>query len=441
MPSDSRIEPRTLKGFLDWLPEAAIPRERLIETAKAVYRSFGFDPIDTPALEYTEILLGKGGAESDKQLYRFQDHGGRDVALRFDLTVPLARFVAQHLPELGLPFKRYHVGPVWRGENTQRGRYREFLQCDFDTIGSESIVSDVETALVIHELCMRFGIEAFTIRLNNRKLLQGLLERLDLSARSADVLRVVDKLDKVGRGKVAEELVAIGAATATQAGELLDALAVEGEAEGVLASLGSLLARSERGTRGVHELGLLYTGLLAAGVPPSRARLDVTIARGLDYYTGSVFETVLDALPGIGSICSGGRYDDLASLYTKERLPGVGASLGLDRLLAALTELGLSEKRKTSAPIFLAFFDERRRDDYLALASRLRRAGFGVELYPEPKKLGVQLKYADRRGHSVALVVGENEWQAGRCQVKELASGTSRDVALGDLETALAAHR
>lgn len=209
----------------------------------------------------------------------------------------------------------------------------------------------------------------------------------------------------------------------------------------MLETLGASLANSERGSRGVNELGQLYSGLLAVGAPPARARLDVTIARGLDYYTGSVFETVLDALPGIGSICSGGRYDDLASLYTKERLPGVGASLGLDRLLAALEELGLSEKRKTSAPIFLAFFDERRRDDYLALASRLRRAGFGVELYPEPKKLGVQLKYADRRGHRVALVIGENEWQAGRCQLKELASGTNQDIALADLESALAAYR
>ncbi len=437
MASNERIEPRTLKGFLDWLPQAMIPREQLIDTAKTVYRSFGFDPIDTPALEYTEILLGKGGADSDKQLYRFQDHGGRDVALRFDLTVPLARFVAQHAGELGLPFKRYHVGPVWRGENTQRGRYREFVQCDFDTIGTESIVADVETALVIHELLMRLGVGAFTIRLNNRKLLQGVLEVLDLGERGGDVLRSVDKLDKSGRAQVESELGSSAGASETQARELLDALSSEGEPGPLLEDLGTRLARSETGARGVRELAELHAGLLAAGVPPERAALDVAIARGLAYYPGSVFETRLALLPSIGSVCSGGRYDDLASLYTKERLPGVGASLGVDRLLAALEELDLIEKRRTSAPLFLPYFAEGRRAEYLALATRLRRAGLGVELYPEAKKLGAQLKYADRRGHRYALIVGEDEWQTGRCQIKDLATGTSRVVALGDLESEL----
>lgn len=425
------IEPRTLRGFRDYLPEAMMPRERLIDVARKVYRSYGFVPIDTPALEYEEILTGKGGAESDKQLYRFTDHGGRRVALRFDLTVPLARFVAQYSHELGLPFKRYHIACVWRGENTQRGRYREFMQCDFDTIGTESTTSDIETALVIHDLFAALGLDA-TIHVNNRRLLNGVLERLELGARSAPVLRALDKLDKLGPDKVAEELQAQAGASATQAREILALAAVRGTNEEVLRQLEPLVASSELGRDGLAKLAELVRAVRAVGVAEARLRLDVAIARGLDYYTGTVFETSLDALPSIGSVCSGGRYDDLAQLYTKERLPGIGASLGLDRLLAAMEELGLVEKRRTGASALLVHFDAERRDDYLRLAARLRAAGIGVELYPEAKKLGNQLKYADRRGFRFALVAGEQEWASGRCQVKDLAAGTSADAPMFD---------
>ncbi len=423
------IEPRTLKGFRDYLPESMMPRERLMETARKVYRSYGFAPIDTPALEYEEILTGKGGEESDKQLYRFEDHGGRKVALRFDLTVPLARFMAQYHNELGLPFKRYHIGPVWRGENTQRGRYREFMQCDFDTIGVESITADIESVLVVHDLFRALGFEKFQIRVNNRKLLNGLLESLDLAERSAAILRVLDKLPKAGEAKVREELTSSLAVDGTRADEVIRIASIQGSNAAILAEL-KPLARGAKGEQGLAELAELLRCVEAAGVGAGRVQLDPSIARGLDYYTGTILETFLGDLPAIGSVCSGGRYDDLAQLYTKERMPGIGASLGLDRLLAAMEELGMLEKRRTPVSVLLAYFDAQHLSDYLRLAARLRAAGIGVEFYPQPKKLGAQLKYADRRGFKQALILGSDEWKNGRCQLKDLASGTSRELAL-----------
>jgi histidyl-tRNA synthetase len=434
-----KIQPRTLKGFRDLLPDAAIAREQLIDTARGVYRSFGFAPIDTPALEYLEILVGKGGEESDKQMYRFEDGGGRQVGLRFDLTVPFARFCAQHIGELGTPFKRYHVGNVWRAENTQRGRYREFVQCDFDTIGTESLVADVETLLVIHELLLALGFEGFKVRINNRKVLTGLLERLDLAGSTVPVLRALDKLDKIGPQAVAQELRAVAGASEDQAQGILALTRLEGDQQALLDQLGPLVSGSSIGERGVQELGAVLESARAAGVPAERVQLDVSIARGLDYYTGTIYETFLDDLPGIGSVCSGGRYDDLAEVYGKQRLPGVGASLGVDRLLAAMEELGLVSARASAASVLMTFFDEARRNDYLALCSELRRAGLAVEFYPEAKKLGVQLKYADRRGIPLAVIIGEREWQAGQCQVKVLAGGESHTLPVGELAERLGA--
>jgi histidyl-tRNA synthetase len=424
------IEPRTLKGFRDYLPEAMMPREKLIATAQRVYRSYGFSPIDTPALEYEEILLGKGGGETDKQLYRFEDSGGRRVALRFDLTVPLARFVAQHYNELGMPFKCYHIGTVWRGENTQRGRYREFMQCDFDTIGTLSPAADIEKALVIHDLFRAIGFDEFTIHVNNRMVLSGLLDRLGLAEHSAAVLGALDKLRKIGRERVAEEIQAQAEATAEQAREVLRLADLSGTNEQMLGQLKPLVAGNETGQAGVARLAELLAAANGAGVAEARLRLDVTIARGLDYYTGTVFETFLDALPSLGSVCSGGRYDNLAELYTTQKLPGIGASLGLDRLLAGMEELGMLPKASTPAQVFIPYFDPARLSDYLRLAARIRAAGFRVEVFPEPKKLGQQLKYADRRGFRVALVAGENEFAAGTIQVKNLATTESQTVPL-----------
>jgi histidyl-tRNA synthetase len=427
---ESLIEPRTLKGFRDHLPAAMIPRERLIETARQVYRSYGFAPIDTPALEYLEVLLGKGSGETDKQMYKFEDAGGRAVGMRFDLTVPLARFAAQHAAELGTPFKRYHIATVWRGENTHRGRYREFMQCDFDTIGTRSTASDIETVLVIHDLLSALGFERFTIHVNQRMVLSGLLERLGLVDQTRHVLRSLDKLSKIGRDKVAAEMTATGEIPAAAADQVLKLAELSGSNDAILTQLEPLVAGSETGQQGIANLRELSAAVIAAGVPAARVKLDVSIARGLDYYTGTVYETILDDLPTIGSVCSGGRYDNLAGLFTKQELPGVGASLGLDRLLAAMEELGMLSQVATPAPVFLPFFAAGRLGDYLRLAAQLRQAGIGVEFYPEPKRLGQQLKYADRRGFRLAVILGDDEFQSGNCQLKDLGRGESETIAL-----------
>jgi len=426
------IEPRTLKGFRDYLPEAMIPRERLIATAQRIYRSYGFSPIDTPALEYLEILKGKGSEETDKQLYEFKDHGDRAVGMRFDLTVPLARFAAQHIGVLGTPFKRYHIATVWRGENTQRGRYREFMQCDFDTIGTRAVAADVETVLVINDLLRAIGFERFTIHVNNRQVLNGLLARQGLAEKSAAVLRALDKLGKIGPAKVIDEMTATAGATAEQASAVLELAGTSGSNDDMLGTVERLVTGNEMGEQGVARLREIVRLVRSAGVPERRVQLDVSIARGLDYYTGAVFETTLDDLPTIGSVCSGGRYDNLAGLFTKQELPGIGASLGLDRLLAAMEELKMIEKVRTPAPVFIPFFDAQNLDGYLRLAALVRQAGFGVEVFPDPKKLGQQLKYADQRGFRVALIIGENERAAGKCQVKNLAAMTSEEVALDE---------
>ncbi len=423
-----RIQPRTLKGFRDFLPETMMPREAIMATARQVYRRYGFSPIDTPALELLEILTGKGSEETDRQLYRFEDHGGRQVGLRFDLTVPLARFAAQHIGQLGTPFKRYHIAPVWRGENTQAGRYREFVQCDFDTIGTESIVADIETALVIHELLQELAVGDFTLRINNRQVLSGLLAKLDLVDRTVPVLRSLDKLDKIGREAVAQEMISVASVSREQADQVLKLAEISGSTDDILLQLDQLLSGNELGETGVGRLRDLTQALRAAGVAPERYQLNVAIARGLDYYTGVIFETTLDQLPSIGSICSGGRYDNLAELYTKQHLPGIGASLGLDRLLAALETLGRLPTARSPAPVLVAYFDKDRLHDYLQLAQVVRAAGIGVELYPEPKKLAAQLKYADQRRFQVALIAGSQELEAGTCQVKDLSRKTSQEV-------------
>ena len=428
MSKQQLIKPRTLKGFRDFLPASMMPRERIMDQARRVYRRYGFSPIDTPVLEYLEILTGKGSEETDRQLYKFQDPGGRDVGMRFDLTVPLARFAAQHISELGTPFKRYHMAPVWRGENPQAGRYREFMQCDFDTIGTESVVADIETALVIHDLLVEIGIEAFTIRINNRQVLSGLLKKVGLEEQTVPVLRSLDKLDKIGREKVAIEMQTAGEITAEQAGQVLELAEINGTPDDVLSQVARLVAGNEMGEAGVGRLQDVVRALSAAGISGSRFEIDVSIARGLDYYTGVIFETTLDELPGIGSICSGGRYDNLASLYTKQHLPGIGASLGLDRLLAALEKLGKIESASTPAKVLVVYFDKDRLDQYVRLARLLRNAGIEVELYPDSKRLGAQLKYADSRGFQVAIIAGSEELDQGKCQVKDLVEKESVEV-------------
>lgn len=437
-----RIQPRTLKGFRDFPPAAMIPREWIIDTAKRVYRSYGFSPIDTPALELLEILTGKGSEETDKQMYRFEDPGGRMVGMRFDLTIPLARFVAKNIQQLGTPFKRYQIATVWRGENTQAGRYREFMQCDFDTIGTTSLSTDIEMVLVINDLLSAINVGEFTISVNHRGILNGLLEKLNLSEKSTEVLRTLDKLAKIGAEKVQQELIDTVGANQQQASQLLALSALDGSNEEMIASAEQLVSGSEAGEQGIAQLRELIecVGATLAGSTSDRVRFAPSICRGLDYYTGIVLETTLNDLPTIGSVASGGRYDNLAELYTNQQLPGVGASLGLDRLLAALEKLGRLQATQTPADVLIPYFAADRRNDYLRLAAQLRAAGLGVEFYPEPKKLGKQLQYADKKGFRVALVIGDSEFETGECQVKDLNSGGSQNVSLANEAQAVIAE-
>jgi len=433
------IQPRTLKGFRDYLPEVALPRERMMEQIRHVFRSYGYLPIDTPALEYAEILLGKGGEETDRQMYRFRDHGGRDVALRFDLTVPLARFAAEHMGQLGIPFKRYHIAPVWRGENTQRGRYREFVQCDFDFIGTQALAADAEVVLVIHDLLRALGLQRFTIRINDRHLMGGLLEEWGLLERQTSILRALDKLGRAGPHEVRAELTERVGLSEPLAERILELAATAGAPEHIVPALHKAYAGHPRIVEALDRLGQLCTLVHAAGIAPETVILDLSIARGLDYYTGTVYETYLGDLPGIGSVCSGGRYDNLASLYTRQVLPGVGASLGLDRLLAAMEELGLLERRAAAAPVLIVYFDAARLADYMRLGRQLRQAGIGAEVYPEPRKIGTQLAYADRRGYTLALIAGSDEFVRQAWQIKDLRSGKSHEVRSEDVVAAVRA--
>jgi histidyl-tRNA synthetase len=433
------IEPRTLKGFRDYLPALMIQREKMLELARHVYRSYGFAPIDTPALEYTEILLGKGGEESDKLIYRFKDHGDRDVALRFDLTVPFARFAAQHIAQLGTPFKRYHMGPVWRGENTAHGRYREFWQCDFDTIGTTSNAADIEVALVIHDLFQAFGFERFRIHINNRLVLNGLLDELELASKAADVLRSLDKLGKMGPDEVGAEMVEKAGLRTHQAERVLALARTQGANTEILDQVHKEFGGNARVADGIGRLRQLLEVALAAGIPEERLRIDLSIARGLDYYTGTIYETFLADKPDIGSVCSGGRYDNLASLYTKQVLPGVGASLGLDRLLAAMEELDLLPKTATPAPVLVVQFEATRLGEYQKMARALRAKGIGVEVFPEAKKVGQQLQYAEKRGFRVALIAGPEEFAKQVWKIKNLATREEQTVSSKEVEAAIRA--
>lgn len=347
--------------------------------------------------------------------------------MRFDLTVPFARFAAQHISTLGTPFKRYHMGTVWRGENTQRGRYREFMQCDFDTIGTTSAISDLETVLVVHDLLAAIGIDKFTIRINDRRILSGILEVLGLTSKTTHVLRCLDKTGKIPRDTLAKELQEQGVSVPS-IDRLLGLGELAGSATDVLNELQDLVGESVIGTRGVEAVRALLSGLSEVGVGDDRITLDPSIARGLDYYTGIVLESFLDELPDLGSVCSGGRYDNLAELYTKQSLPGVGASLGIDRLLAGLEELDKLTSVETPASIFLVYFDESHLGDYLRIAARLREHGLSVDFYPEPKKLGQQLKWAGKKGFQKGLVIGSEEFKSGTAQLKDLATQQSTNI-------------
>lgn len=424
-----KIQPKILKGFRDYLPKTTIARTEMISRIKDVFYAHGLAPIDTPALEYAEILLGKGSEETDKQMFRFLDGGGRDVALRFDLTVPLARFAAMHIGELGTPFKRYHIAPVWRAEKPQRGRFREFIQCDFDIIGSRAMLADAEIVEIIHSVMNSLKVN-HKIRLNNRLLLNGMLEKLQVKDKSTEVLRAVDKLEKIGSEGVFEALANDAGFSTSQAEELFAFLRASKhitDSAKLIEELKCQLSGSETGTLGINQVEELLSILFGGALSTDTLSIDLSIARGLDYYTGSVFETQIVELPDIGSVCSGGRYDNLAGLYTSQDLPGVGASVGLDRLLAALQELGAVSEKESTADVLITVLDEGSEPQLMALAQKIRRGGIAAELYPQRAKLGAQLKYADRKGIPFAIIAGNHELQRSVCCLKNLKSGEQKD--------------
>lgn len=441
------IPPRTLSGFRDYRPDVMLAREKVLETVRRVCRSYGFTPIDTPACEGLDILLGKGGDESDKLVYRVRSAKAEkeEMGLRFDLTVPFARFAAQHINDLGTPFKRYAMGPVWRGERPGHGRYREFWQCDFDTIGTTSNAADIETVLVINDLFEAIGFERFEIRVNNRMVLNGMLQNIGLAEQAVAILRSMDKLAKIGRQKVAEEMMQETGVSEYEAAHVLDLVETTGSNTEILDRIESLFAAKPNvlAAEGIKRLRELLAVCSAAGVPEHRIKIDLSIARGLDYYTGTIYETFLGDLPGIGSVCSGGRYDNLASKYTKQVLPGVGASLGLDRLITAMEELKhpLLTGQSTPAEVLVVQFDAAKLGEYERIARTLRKGGINVEVYPDAKKVGQQLGYAEKRGFKYALIAGEQEFAAGVWKVKDLSKREERTVPEGELLSALPVSR
>ncbi|NLC92187.1 MAG: histidine--tRNA ligase, partial [Treponema sp.] len=379
------IQPKVLKGFRDFLPDSQILRSEMQEKISKVYQSFGFVPIDTPVLEYSEILLRKSNGETEKQVYRFEDNGKRDIALRFDLTVPFARFTAEHYGELYMPFKRYHMAKVWRGEKPQSGRYREFLQCDIDTVGSDSPLCDFEIINVQKEALKAIGVDKIKININHRGIFNRFLEKEGVLPRSEDILRIVDKIYKVGEEEVLNELNEYTPSKEISS-KIIDYVTLKGSYLSVLDKIEEMSGGSSPDSERMRDI---YK-LLQMSDFKDDVVLNPAITRGLDYYTGIVFETFLDELPSIGSICSGGRYDNLAGLYMKEQLPGVGGSIGLDRLIAGLEELGLKADKKSYLDAEIFFQNQDKIMYYQRIALHLRNEGIAVEIFPEEKKMNQQ---------------------------------------------------
>ena len=420
-----QIKPRTLSGFMELLPQKQQKLEQMMAVLRKTYSSYGFTPLDTPAIEDAKILLAKGGGETEKQIYRFQK-GDSDLALRFDLTVPLAKYVALHYADLAFPFRRYQISKVYRGERAQRGRFREFYQADIDIIGDGKldIVNEAEIPAIIYNVFKGFGLKRFQIRVNNRKILNGFYAMQALTEKSGDIMRTVDKLDKIGPEKVRAILVEDCGLTGEQADEILKFIAISGTNAQVLAALEGYAGRNEIFDAGLAELKAVTVNLAAFGVPEENFAVDLTIARGLDYYTGTVYETTLLDHPEIGSVCSGGRYDNLAGYYTDKQLPGVGISIGLTRLFYVLDEQGLLNPELPSAPADVLVLPMTADPaPAIALAQQLRAGGIRVQLYGEQKKFKQKMSYADKIGVPYAVLLGEDEIAAGKCSVKDMRSG------------------
>ena len=421
----AKMTPRTLSGFMELLPAPQQQMERIMEILRKTYSLYGFTPLDTPVIESSEVLLAKGGGETEKQIYRFTK-GDADLALRFDLTVPLAKYVALHYNDLSFPFRRYQIGKVYRGERAQRGRFREFYQADIDIIGDGklSILNEAEIPSIIYKTFSTLGLKRFQIRVNNRKILNGFYDMLGLSQCSGDIMRTVDKLDKIGPEKVRALLTSECGLAEEQAEEILKFIAISGANSEVLTALEGYRGRSEVFDQGLDELGTVVRYLSEFGVPAENFAVDLTIARGLDYYTGTVYETTMLDHPEIGSVCSGGRYDNLAEYYTDKILPGVGISIGLTRLFYVLNEQGMLNPEMNTAPadvLILPMTEDL--SDAIALATKLRQAGVRTQLYTEQKKFKQKMNYADKIGVPYVVFLGEEEVAAGVVACKDMVSG------------------
>ena len=422
----AKQKPRTLSGFMELLPAPQQQMERIMEILRNTYSLYGFTPLDTPIIESAEVLLAKGGGETEKQIYRFQK-GDSDLALRFDLTVPLAKYVALHYGELQFPFRRYQIGKVYRGERAQRGRFREFYQADIDIIGDGKldIINEAEIPSIIYRTFSQLGLKRFQIRVNNRKILNGFYSMVGLADKSQDVMRTVDKLDKIGAEKVKTLLMEDIGVAEDVANQVLDFIAIGGSNQEVLAALEGYQGKDELFDTGLEELSTVVRYLSAFGVPEENFAVDLTIARGLDYYTGTVYETTMLDHPEIGSVCSGGRYDNLAEYYTDKQLPGVGISIGLTRLFYVLGEQGMlnPDLPTAAADVLVIPMGEEQQGYAIATATALREAGIRTQLYAEKKKFKARITYASKMGIPYAMFLGETEEQDKVVALKDLNKG------------------
>ena len=437
----AKVTPRTLSGFMELLPADQLVMERMKDILRDTYSSYGFTPLDTPVIESAEVLLAKGGGETEKQIYRFTK-GDSDLALRFDLTVPLAKYVAAHYAELSFPFRRYQIGKVYRGERAQRGRFREFYQADIDIIGDGKldIINEAEIPAIIYDTFTRLGVKRFQIRVNNRKLLTGFYSMNGMSEKSAEIMRTVDKMDKIGPEKVKALLIDEVKMLPCKAENVLDFMAIRGTNDEVLTALERYRGMDATFDEGLDELKCVVRYLAAFGVSEENFAVDLTIARGLDYYTGTVYETIMLDHPEIGSVCSGGRYDNLAEYYTDRQLPGVGISIGLTRFFYILSEQGLLSKEISRAPCDALVLPMTEDLDYaVSAAAALRRAGLRVQLYTEKKKFKAKMSYADKLGVPYTVFIGEDEIAENLLSVKDMRTGEQQKLSVADAAALIAA--
>lgn len=426
------IKPSTLPGFMELLPKDQVVFNRLVDIIKTNFEKYGFLPIDTPVLEKAEVLLAKGGGETEKQVYEFTK-GTTDIAMRFDLTVPLARYTVEHFSDLNFPFKRYQIGKVYRGERAQKGRYREFYQCDIDIIGNGkiSLVNDAECPAVIYSIFREFDFGKFTIHINNRKILNGFFKSLEVKS-TEEVMRIIDKIDKIGVDNVKEELAKVGM-SAENIDKLISFIEIDGTKEEIIEALKNLDCDNEDFIKGVEELETVVKYMRAYGVEDDYFKINLKIARGLDYYTGTVYETFLDDHRELGSVSSGGRYDNLAGYYTTNLMPGVGMSIGLTRLFSKMQELGLIKETKSEVSDIIIIPMEETMVESIEILSRLQKEGISATIYAESGKMGKKFKYADALDIKYALVIGENEIKSNVYGIKNMETGDQEDLSLEEI--------